>query len=119
VSLRKKGDAMSHLDSLPLFAPRPTPEGDRLKAEGIALVEASEPPQWREAAAAAIARLASSGAEFGADDVRAIAGDPQHPNAMGSVFLRAARSGAIQFVRFENSKRPSLHAHPVRIWRGR
>src|SRR6478672_12122711 len=50
--------------------------------------------EWRKAADNAIAELAMSVQDFTAEDVRVLAGDPpHHPNAMGSVMIKAMRAG--------------------------
>lgn len=107
------------LDDLPLFAPTPPrPTGSELKAEGMALADAAEGLQWKEAADAAIEQLARAGEPFTAEDVRAICGPPEHANAFGSRFLQAARRGLIRKVGYRNSTRPTLHAHPIAVWTG-
>jgi hypothetical protein len=93
-------------------------EGSRLKSEGMALADAAEGDDWKARADRAIRELAASGQDFGAEDVRAIAGNPSRPNAFGSRFLAAARAGLIVKVGYRNSLRPSLHSHPVAVWRG-
>jgi len=104
------------LDDLSLFTPRLS--GSELRDRGMALVDEAEPDAWKAKADAAIRSLAASGAEFGAEEVRAIAGSPEHPNAFGSRFLQAAKRGLIRKVGYRNSSRPSLHAHPVAVWVG-
>lgn len=100
-------------DFVPLFD-----TGERRKAEGMALADAAEPGFWRDRADAAIKALAAEQREFTAEDVRKLAGSPTHPNAFGSRFLAAARSGLIRKTGYRNSKRASLHAHPIAVWRG-
>lgn len=93
--------------------------GTDLRDSGTSSVSANTPEWWRAAADLAIAQCAATLVPFGADEVRAIAGDPpNHPNAMGARFLAAARAGIIRRVGYEPSKRASLHAHPVARWVG-
>ncbi len=98
-------------------------EGARRRDEGTEQVDRDGSPgmvAWRAAADEAIAGLAEAGRAFTAADVRAVVGDPPgHFNAMGSRFLAAARAGVIERVGYERSARPSLHAHPVAVWRGK
>lgn len=92
--------------------------GAELRDAGMALADGAEDDAWKRAADAAIRALAASGAEFGAEEVRALAGSPSRPNAFGARFNAAARSGLIRKVGYRKSSRPSLHAHPVAVWRG-
>lgn len=73
-------------------------EARQRRDDGIALVDASEPTAWSRAAEQAIAEFAHAGAPFCAEDVREVVGDPRHPNALGSVFMRAVRSGSLEQV---------------------
>lgn len=94
-------------------------EGERRKAEGMERADAAEgDSEWKRSADAAIRELALTELEFTAEDVRAIAGSPTRPNAFGSRFLAAARAGLIVKTGYRNSLRPSLHSHPVAVWRG-
>ena len=92
--------------------------GSVLRDRGIALVDAAEPAPWKDRADAAIRELASSGAEFSAEDVRAIAGNPDRPNAMGARFNAAVKSGILVYVRHSPSNRAQLHRCKVAVWRG-
>jgi hypothetical protein len=76
-------------------------------------------PDWREAAAEAIAELARSGEIFDAEDVRLLAGDPPSPNALGGAFLAARQSGLIEATGFRQAKRIQRHGSWLRTWRGR
>ncbi len=93
-------------------------EGERLKAEGMALVDAAEGAAWKARADLAISELAATGDEFTAIEVRARAGDPTRPNAFGPRFNHAARTGLIYKVGYRNSSRATLHAHPIAVWKG-
>lgn len=93
--------------------------GDRLKVEGAAAALAAEEAKWRDAADYWIRSLAAAGKQFNAEDVRLLAGDPPgHVNAMGGLFLSAARRGLIRSVGYENATRKSGHARPIRVWVG-
>ena len=92
--------------------------GEELRDAGLALVDSNTPESWAKKCDDAIARLAATGADFTADDVRAICGaPPNHPNAMGARFGAAAHDGVIKRVGYAPSKRPTLHAHPIAVWR--
>lgn len=93
-------------------------EGELEKQRGMAVVDAAEPEDWKRRTDAAIASLASSGEPFTSEDVRAIAGDPDHPNAMGPRFAMAVRAGLIEPAGRTPARRPSLHAHRIQVWRG-
>src|SRR5690348_8431813 len=102
----------------PLPSGQTPPTGEELKTRGMELADASEGSEWKDRADAAIRSLAASGEEFTAEDVRARAGDPSRPNAFGARFSSAAKRGLIRRVGFRNSSRPTLHSHPVAVWRG-
>src|SRR5438105_9718295 len=91
--------------------------GEALKERGMALAAGAESPDWK--GAEAIALLARGGEDFTAEDVRALAGDPSHPNALGAALNAAARKGLIVCVGRIKAERPSRHANEVRLWRGR
>jgi hypothetical protein len=106
-------------------APPPAPvrrplrsEGEELALAGMARATQAEGRDWIERADNAIRALAASGAEFNSEDVRRLAGDPEHPNAMGGRFSVAARRGLILCVGRRKAERPTLHAHELRVWRG-
>lgn len=101
-------------DFVPLFD-----TGERRKAEGMALADAAEPGFWKDRADAAIKALAAEQREFTAEDVRKLAGDPTHANAMGARFSAAAKAGIITYVKHRKSTRPSLHACKVAVWVGK
>jgi len=107
-------------DDLPLFKPSPprSTEGELLKANGMAAADAAEGSDWKHRADLAIEALAKTGAEFTAVEVREKAGDAARPNAFGARFNAAAGAGLIRKVGCRNSTRPTLHAHPVAVWRG-
>lgn len=94
-------------------------DGKSLRDAGVSSVTSHTPQWWRDSCDRAIARLAASGVEFTADEVRAVVGDPpNHPNAMGARFLSAAKSRLIERVGYKKPTRPSRHANVVAIWRG-
>ncbi len=92
-------------------------EGQRRRDEGIGTVDLAEGVIWKSKADAAIQLLADSGESFTADDVRRIAGDPRHPNAMGARLLKASRRGLIVCVGRRQSTRAECHAHANPLWR--
>jgi hypothetical protein len=92
--------------------------GWKAAVAGMAQADAAEDEAWKARADIAIDQLAKSGREFTAEDVRAGAGDPRRPNAFGARLQAASRSGVIVKVGYRASRRASLHAHPVALWRG-
>jgi hypothetical protein len=42
---------------------------------------------------------------------------PPAPGAWGPIVKRLVREGRIEFVRFEESRNPSQHGKPVKVWR--
>jgi hypothetical protein len=89
-----------------------------LRDDGLALVEASQSPEWTTAACRCIDELAASGEPFSADDVRAIVGTPLHPRAFGMVFKWAVESDALERVGMVQSKRPEARGRWIVIYRG-
>ncbi len=99
--------------------------GGALKELGMLRAKDAADPDWRSAAEAAIAALAAARnadgelVEFTAEDVRRLVGDPpDHANAMGALFNTAARRRLIVRVGYRKAGRPSLHRHPIAVWRG-
>jgi hypothetical protein len=88
------------------------------KAEGIARADAAADPNARAAIDAAIARLAATGEEWSANELRVHV--PGITGAiMGARFSAAAKAGLIR----DTGKRVpstlgSTHAHEVRVWVG-
>jgi hypothetical protein len=88
------------------------------KAEGIARADAAADPDARAAIDAAIARLAATGEEWSANELRVHV--PGITGAiMGARFSAAAKAGLIR----DTGKRVpstlgSTHAHEVRVWVG-
>jgi hypothetical protein len=74
--------------------------------------------EWAAAAFREIARLASTGREFGADDVTSAIGSAPSPGAAGAVFRGAARSRLIIAVGFRISRRLQRHGGLQRTWLG-
>lgn len=90
-----------------------------LRDEGVDLVEEHTPDDWRERCDAEIARQASNGWTFTAEDIREVVGSPKnHPNAMGARFRRAAQKGVIVVVGFKLGTRPESHARLLRKYKG-
>lgn len=71
-----------------------------------------------EVASDAIRDLASTGAHFDADDVRAYSKVPLTGPTIGAAFGHAAKSGLIEEVGFAKSKTVSRHGGLIRVWRG-
>jgi len=87
---------------------------------GMRLAETAEAihDDWVERADHAIWRLARGGVAFSAEDVRMLAGEPAHPNAMGARINAAARRGIIIKAGFVTASRPERRAGEQRLWRG-
>lgn len=93
--------------------------GEELRDAGVSSVNKNTPEEWKAACRLAIARLASTGETFTAEDVRKQIGDPpNHANAMGAQFIGAAKEGIIQKVGYAQPMRPSSHARCIASWRG-
>jgi hypothetical protein len=73
-------------------------------------------PAWAELARHAVADLCSTGATFTAEDVRRLAGDPEAPNAIGSVFHQISDEGWIKLVGYRKSTRPDAHGRVIAVW---
>jgi hypothetical protein len=89
-----------------------------LRDAGMALADSAEPSQWKLAADLAIEMLARGGDPFTAEDVRRLAGDPTHPNAMGPRLQAAVRGQVIQEVGYTTGERPLSRARVLRVYRG-
>jgi hypothetical protein len=74
---------------------------------------------WSDEAIEALERLAADGIQFTADHLIELVGEPASPNAIGSVFGKAARAGLIRCVGYTTSRRITRHGGLQRIWRGR
>lgn len=93
---------------------RPTPEGERLRNEGMDAVAAAE-PRWMDRALAWIEHL-PGGARLDADMLTGDIGRPDHENATGSAFGLASRRGLIRPVGFVQPSRPQRHAGRALEW---
>jgi hypothetical protein len=86
---------------------------------GVELVNGNTSAEWRDCCDRAIDELAASGRDFQAADIMLLGvPDPANPNSLGGAFHRASRAGIIECVGFEPSRRPTVHASIVRVWRG-
>lgn len=94
-------------------------EGRARRDVGARAAENAAHTIWRVAAECAIDELAADGRDFDADDLHdRVGGPPGHRNAVGSLFLTAARDGKIRHVGYRQSRRPDAHARVIRVWRG-
>ncbi len=93
--------------------------GEDLKNQGQQLVLSVEEIAWKERAFNTVVVLAIGDEPFTAEDVRRIAGDPTHPNAMGALLSYCGRKGFIHKVGRRNATRSSLHASELTVWSGR
>ncbi|MHC6175425.1 hypothetical protein [Glutamicibacter sp. X7] len=75
--------------------------------------------EWLEAAATAIADLASEGHTFTADAVRERIPAPAEPNWFGAAFSAARESGVIEAVGFELSRTRSRRGGVLRRWQAK
>lgn len=78
---------------------------------------ASADPDYVEDALEAIERLAATGQDFGADEVRALLGGVSRPS-LGAAFRRASSLGLIRPVGVRSSSSVSRHGGLQRVWRG-
>lgn len=101
-----------------IFLPTQLSLSDALRDQGLAIVDSAESDDWKARADAAMERLARSGQPFSSEDLRAEVGDPEHANAMGAVFHRAARRRLIRRYGFVTYQRPESHAHVGIAWVG-
>lgn len=93
--------------------------GRALRDRGAAVADENAGQDWRSVADRAIDHLASTGRPFTADDVRALGvPDPSSPRAWGARFLAASKQGRIERVGYAPSRRASVHAHPIAVWKG-
>jgi hypothetical protein len=83
-----------------------------------AAVDAADP--WAVAAwRTAIRYLASTGVPFTVDDGHALGAPmPDHPNALGGLFIAAAQAGEIKPVGYRPSRRRSRRQGVQRVWVG-
>ncbi len=76
---------------------------------------------WLADAAEAIAALAHRAAQtntaFTADDLRAMIGEPDHPNWIGAAFSTARSTGQIKAAGYTTSRARSRHGGVIRRWR--
>ena len=99
------------------------PDGEQLKARGMALAEAAV-ESWSSEARDAIDYLARRGLPFTSEDVIRLIGLPRGKvgrdanNAVGAVMAGAAKRGVIVQVGHRNAKRASSHAARLALWEG-
>ncbi len=105
------------VDQGPLFG---WADGAALRDVGMGLANAAQEsadPGWADRAYLAITAVARSSPTVHVDDVLVIFPDrPEHPNAWGSVWLRAIRAGVISrtgMVRGTGDRRKHRHQYPV------
>jgi hypothetical protein len=97
---------------------RPDPEhGVTLRDQGVAKVAAAS-PNFLYRATEAIKRLAKLGQPFTAEDVAALTGRPDRPNAMGAALISARRAGIITKVGYVQATRKARHASALAVWTG-
>lgn len=72
---------------------------------------------WAKRASEAIRVFIAAGVTFTAEDVRARAGDPSSPNAMGALMRRAVHEGLIEVAGSRRSSRPDARGRQLPVWR--
>jgi hypothetical protein len=75
--------------------------------------------EWADLAWDELVDLARSGQHFSADDLLARTGPAPNPAAIGAVIRQASRTGLIEAIGFQTSKRVSRHNGLQRVWTGR
>lgn len=98
-----------------LLAAARVPDDDH----AVAVDALARDPWWSDHADSVLTRLAESGREFTAQDLRdGGVPEPDHPNRWGALFLRAHVCGLIVPVRFATASRRARHGGVLRVWRG-
>lgn len=95
---------------------------ERLRDAGMARASEAQDramPAWNEMAYRAIVAVAKTQGDVHVDDVLRVFRDPaDHPNAWGSVWMRAVRDGVIERTnRVRPSFDPAKHKHQYPIYR--
>ncbi len=97
---------------------KPKTDGEQLKLFGMELVRNHTPEYFKEFVRRAVGRLASSGKDFTAEDVREITGDPpNHPNAFGAAFSSALKQYSCHRVGIKKALRASAHSRLLPVYR--
>lgn len=95
-------------------------QGQILRDKGCAKVKSHIPREWKIMVEGLIGAMASSGKQFTAEDIRTLSGDPpNHPNAMGAMFLQACRRGVIERCGDMLARRKDRHAARIGLYVGR
>ena len=103
--------------SAPPRRPQPVHTGRELRDTGVAQVAAAS-PNFLAKATEAIKALARQDEPFTAEDVAALTGRPDRPNAMGAALISAHKAGIIVKVGYVQATRRSRHASALAVWRG-
>ena len=90
----------------------------QLRDSGIATVDRNTSQEWKDKADMAIRGLALSGQEFTSEQVRELAGNPDHQNCMGSRIMHAIKQGWIKRVGVTNATRKEAHSRLLPVYRG-
>lgn len=94
--------------------------GKELRDKGCAKVRENIPEDWKMMVDGLICAMASSGKKFTAEDIRTLSGDPpNHPNAMGAMFMVACQRGIIERCGDILAKRKNRHAARIGLYVGR
>src|SRR5262249_32625782 len=95
--------------------------GEELRDHGLEQAGSGQPVSvtvsWEQQARYAILRLCLADANWSAEEVRQIAGDPPVPNMMGAAIRMAYLEGLIAPTGFDIATRPSRRASVLRLWR--
>lgn len=94
--------------------------GERAKQTGMTEADEHADTTWKEACDNAIRIMAARGIVFQAADLIAegLVDEPEHPNAWGSRFQKAAHAGTIRFAGHAPSKRATVHKSICKQWVG-
>jgi hypothetical protein len=74
--------------------------------------------EWADVGWDALVDLARSGRHFSADDLVAEVGPAPSPGAIGALIRQASRTGLIEAIGYQTSKRVSRHDGLQRVWVG-
>jgi hypothetical protein len=92
--------------------------GELRRDDGMARAEEHAPDDWKDAAKAALRRLAADREYLTGDDLWTLVPKPAEPRASGPLFRWAANEGLIAPTdRFVPTTQATSHASPSRVWR--
>lgn len=97
-------------------------EAERLKQEGMEKSYNNSDPMWREAVVTQLHEVLRTKEYFTSDDILIPVEKKgiftKTNSALGAILTAAKRSGLIEATsQFRESKRPSRHKAPLRVWK--